>query len=245
MLAIVGLTGFDPEGMAAIAAIVLGAAFLVQAGAILTEYAHIMAGVDSLSSQDMAGEGLAAMLMVGAGGIVLGVLALLGLQSTALVAIAVIAYGGALVLSSTSVRALYLMRGQRARLMARSGHELVVGQMASGSAGVQLLTGLAAAVLGILGVAGHDPRVLSLAALLVLGVTVLLTGSALSSLVLSFRAARLQVAVAERARLDGYRERPHPKRAAQDLSLCAAISDLQLAENLFVSRPALTQSFIS
>jgi len=39
--------------------------------------------------------------------------------------------------------------------------------MASGSAGVQLLTGLAAAVLGILGVAGDDPRVLSLAALLV------------------------------------------------------------------------------
>jgi hypothetical protein len=64
------------------------------------------------------------------------------------------------------VRALYLMRGQRARLMARSGTELVVGHMASGSAGVQLLTGLAAAVLGILGVAGHDPRVLSLAALL-------------------------------------------------------------------------------
>src|SRR5215469_2160342 len=78
VLAIVGLTGFDPEGMAAIATIVLGAAFLVQAGAILTEYAHIMSGVDSLSSQDMAGEGLAVMLMVGAGGIVLGVLALLG-----------------------------------------------------------------------------------------------------------------------------------------------------------------------
>jgi len=38
---------------------------------------------------------------------------------------------------------------------------------------------------------------------------------------------------------------PHPERVAQDLSLCAAISDLQLAENLFVSRPALTQSFIS
>ena len=188
VLAIVGLTGFDPEGMAAIATIVLGAAFLVQAGAILSEYAHIMSqsATDPLASQDMAGEGLAAMLMVGAGGIVLGVLALLGMQSAALVAIAVIAYGGALVLSSTSVRALYLLRAQRARLTARSGHELVAGQMASGSAGVQLLTGLAAAVLGILGVAGHDPRVLSLAALLALGVTVLLTGSALSSLVLSF-----------------------------------------------------------
>ena len=34
--------------------------------------------------------------------------------------------------------------------------------------------------------AGHDTRVLSLAVLLLLGVTVLLTGSALSSLVLSF-----------------------------------------------------------
>jgi hypothetical protein len=33
--------------------------------------------------------------------------------------------------------------------------------------------------------------------------------------------------------------------AAQDLVFCAAISDLQLAENLFMSRPALTQSFIS
>ena len=32
---------------------------------------------------------------------------------------------------------------------------------------------------------------------------------------------------------------------AQDLAFCAAISDLQLAENLFMSRPALTQSFIS
>ena len=56
----------------------------------------------------------------------------------------------------------------------------------SGCAGVQLLTGLAAVVLGILAVAGRDPRALSLAALLVLGITVLLTGSALSTLVVSF-----------------------------------------------------------
>ena len=32
---------------------------------------------------------------------------------------------------------------------------------------------------------------------------------------------------------------------AQDFGFCAAISDLQLAENLFMSIPALTQSFIS
>jgi phosphohistidine phosphatase SixA len=187
VLAIIGLTGFDPEGMAAIATIVVGAAFLIQAGAILSEYAHIVlqAVTGSLSSEDLS-DGLAAMLLVGVGGIVLGVLALLGIQSAVLTAVAVIAYGGALVLSSSSVRALYVLRGQRAQLVARSGHELLAGQMASGSAGVQLLTGLGAVVLGILAVAGHNPHVLSLAALLLLGVTVLLTGSALSSLVVSF-----------------------------------------------------------
>jgi hypothetical protein len=58
--------------------------------------------------------------------------------------------------------------------------------MASGSAGVQLLTGLSAGVLGILAVAGENPVLLTLVALLLLGITVLLSGSALSGLVMSF-----------------------------------------------------------
>jgi hypothetical protein len=134
----------------------------------------------------VAGDGLAAMFMVGAAGIVLGVLALLAIETTALTAIAVIAFGSALVLSSSSVRALYALRGQSAMVMSRSGTELLAGQMASGSAGIQLITGLAAVVLGILAVAGRAPHALTLVGLLVLGITVLLTGSALSSLILSF-----------------------------------------------------------
>jgi hypothetical protein len=188
VLAIIGLTGFDPEGMAAIATIVLGAAFLVQAGTILSDYAHILyqTGTVSSSSDGVAGDGLAAMFMVGAAGVVLGVLALLAIETTALTAIAVIAFGSALVLSSSSVRALYTLRGQSAVVMSRSGSEVLAGQMASGSAGIQLITGLAAVVLGILAVAGRAPHVLTLVALLVLGITVLLAGSALSSLILSF-----------------------------------------------------------
>jgi hypothetical protein len=188
VLAIIGLTGFDPEGMAAIATIVLGAAFLVQAGTILSDYAHVLyqTGTVSSSSDGVAGDGLAAMFMVGAAGIVLGVLALLAIETTALTAIAVIAFGSALVLSSSSVRALYTLRGQSAMVMSRSGSELLAGQMASGSAGIQLMTGLAAVVLGILAVAGRASHVLTLVGLLVLGITVLLTGSALSSLILSF-----------------------------------------------------------
>ena len=57
--------------------------------------------------------------------------------------------------------------------------------MASGSAGIQALAGLAAVVLGILAAAGTNEVVLSLVALLALGATLVLTGSTLSGTVLS------------------------------------------------------------
>jgi hypothetical protein len=187
VLAIIGLNGFDPEGMAGIATIVLGAAFLVQAGAILSEYTHILqrSAMGSGLAPLAGGDGLTAMFMAGAGGIALGVLALLGIASAALTAIAIIAFGSCLLLSSGSVRQLYLLR-REAMLGGSSTTEMLAGQMVSGSAGIQVLSGLTAVVLGILAVAGHSSRILTLAALLVLGVTVLLSGSALSSLVLSF-----------------------------------------------------------
>jgi len=186
VLAIMGLTGFDPTGMAAIATIVFGAALLVQGGTILSEYSQVVSLAPASSSALTGGEGLPAMFMAGVAGIVLGVLALLGIAYMALIAVALIVFGAALVLSSGSLRQLYAMRSQSSAGMLRPGNELLTGQMTAGSAGVQLLAGLAAAVLGILAVAGHMPEVLALAALLVLGVTVLLTGSTLSSLVLSF-----------------------------------------------------------
>ncbi len=68
----------------------------------------------------------------------------------------------------------------------RPGTELLAGEMASGSAGVQMLAGLAAIVLGILAVIGINQNTLLLAALIILGATVILTGSALSGLVVGF-----------------------------------------------------------
>jgi hypothetical protein len=58
--------------------------------------------------------------------------------------------------------------------------------MASGSAGVQSLAGLAAVVLGILALAGVNAAVLDLAALIALGATLILTGGSLSATVMSF-----------------------------------------------------------
>ncbi|MGH8328649.1 MAG: hypothetical protein ACRET2_18015, partial [Steroidobacteraceae bacterium] len=74
-----------------------------------------------------------------------------------------------------------------------SGNEFIAGEMASGSAGIQVVVGLAAIVLGILSLAGLRPEILSLVALLVLGVTVIMAGSTVSGMIMSFmRPARQQ-----------------------------------------------------
>jgi hypothetical protein len=65
------------------------------------------------------------------------------------------------------------------------GSEILASEIASGSAAIQALAGLAAIVLGILAVAGMDVTVLTLVALLALGATLVMSGSTLSGTVMS------------------------------------------------------------
>src|SRR5581483_2393272 len=98
VLAILGMTSFDPEGMAGIATIVLGAALLIQGGTIFSEYASCFVPLaESIDIDRGGGEGLSAMLLAGASGIVLGVLALLSIAPVTLIAIAIIVFGSALI----------------------------------------------------------------------------------------------------------------------------------------------------
>jgi hypothetical protein len=193
VLAIVALAGIQSDMIVAIATVIFGAALLVHGGALLSEYAHIIfpPGRTTVSAREFTGGSLSALFLVGAAGIVLGVIALLGIHPVELTAIAVIAFGSALALSSNAVWHLYLLK--RSTILARDtrdgwhlGSEVLAGEMASGSAGMQALAGLAAAVLGVLAVVGINPAVLSLVALLVLGTTIVLTGGALSGAALSF-----------------------------------------------------------
>jgi hypothetical protein len=189
VLAIIALAGVHPEVILPIAVIVFGAALLIQGGTMLSEYASIIfpTGSAGAPSEQIGVGSLSSLFLVGVAGIVLGILALLGLETGPLSAIAVIAFGSALLLSSNSVRNLYMLQSSASRSAApRAGAELLAGEMASGSSGVQILAGLAAIVLGILAVNGINPNVLMLAALVVLGATVILTGSALSGLVIGF-----------------------------------------------------------
>jgi hypothetical protein len=189
--------------MAGIATIVFGVALLIQGGAMLSEYAQIIfpAGAKTANFEHFGGGSLSAVFLVGAAGIVLGVLSLLGINSGVLTPIATIAFGTALVLSSNAVWHLYTLRHAQAKSEATQstqstqsqnvaqniGGEFLASEMASGSAGIQALAGLAAIVLGVLAVAGNsNDLVLNLVALLALGATVVLTGSTLSATVLSF-----------------------------------------------------------
>jgi len=199
VLAIVALAGLHPEVMAPVAVIVFGAALLIQGGTMLSEYGHVIfpANTTAMPAEQFGGGGLSALFLVGASGIVLGVLSLLGIAAATLTSIAIIAFGGAMILSSGSVRHLYQMRSStiRATRMAEGpgstmtphwSTEMLAGEMASDSAGIHLLSGLTAVVLGILAVAATNPMVLSLCALIVLGATVILTGSELTGMVLGF-----------------------------------------------------------
>ena len=190
VLAIIGLAGWRPELLAGVATIVFGAALLIQGGTLLSEYSQVFtpAGAMQTAADAFSGDGLAVMFPVGIAGMVLGILALLGVASFALTSISVIAFGAALMLSAQSVRRLYLMQAElrRASVGRSSVREFLAGEMASGSAGIQFLTGLAAVVLGIIAVAGVHNEMLTLVSLLIVGLTNIISGSTLSGLVLSF-----------------------------------------------------------
>jgi hypothetical protein len=162
---------------------------LIQGGTMLSEYARMIipAGAAMPGAEQIGGGSIATLFLAGAGGIVLGVLALIGIAPGVLIAAAVITFGATLVLSSNAVWQLHLLRrSTMGPASAFTGGEILASEMASGSAGIQALAGLAAIVLGILAVVGSLPATLTLIALLVMGATLVMTGSSLTGAVASF-----------------------------------------------------------
>jgi hypothetical protein len=190
VLAVVGLAGIHAPLMVQIGTIVFGVALLIQGGTMLSEFAQIIFPPDSKAGaiDQFGGTSLSVVFIGGAAGIVLGVLALLGIQAAALTPIAAIIFGSALVLSSNAVWHLYMLRrAVRSEGQTRQvGSEILASEIASGSAGIQALAGLAAIVLGILAVAGEADLTLNLVALLALGSTIAVTGGSLTATIVSF-----------------------------------------------------------
>jgi hypothetical protein len=185
ILAIIGLSGVKPEVLVSISTIVFGAALLIQAGAMLSEFAEI----ETVQDTDVGtgGGGLSALFLVGIAGIVLGVLALLDIHASVLTAAAVIAYGAALVISSRAVWQLLTSQSMAAQFRTHAPTvRLIASEVAAGSASLQAMAGLAVIVLGVLAVCGIYTVPLTLIALLVSGASIVMTGSALGGTMVGF-----------------------------------------------------------
>ncbi len=180
VLAVLALAGVLPLAFAAIATIAVGAALLFEGGSIVSRYAQLEAETarDTRLSNTSLGSGMAAESLGGIAGIVLGILALLGVSPVVLLASAAIAVGAALLVGTEAVSRLNALEIQGGQEPDRAHR--ITRQAVTAASGGQVLAGIGAAVLGILALLSIEPLTLVLVALLTLGVSSLLSGSALS-----------------------------------------------------------------
>jgi hypothetical protein len=180
ILAILGLANIAPMALAAIATIVTGGAFLLQTATDAGGYGWAWGGREGtgLAPADFAG-GVAVEFLAGGAGIVLGILALLGIGSLPLLASALIIFGGVLLVSSGMSAAAGAHRV--AALNADPELQHMVRQAAGAGAAARALTGLAAIVLGILALVHFDATILVLVGLLAVGGSQLLRGAAFAA----------------------------------------------------------------
>ena len=183
VLSIIAIVGVFPSQLAAIAVIAIGAILLFQGAAMVLYYGELLydAGAGKTTNRMEVSQGIATEFLVGTAGIILGVLGLLGILATTLTSAAVVAFGGALLLTSGEL-------AWRNELIARESEPMrqAIGQICSAAAGAQVLVGLASIVLGILGLVGMASTTMALIAVLTIGVLILLRSSAVGGMMLDF-----------------------------------------------------------
>jgi hypothetical protein len=160
VLAVIALAGVSIEVLASIATIVIGAGLMVQGFNSAAEHAKAMtvAAGTTPAVAEPTGDVMVDFL-AGVTGVVLGILALVGVNAAHLVPAALIVFGGSLLLSGA------ISMGER-------------GSAAAG--GAEVLTGLAAVVLGILSLVFAAHWILVLVGFLAVGAAMLIVSASFS-----------------------------------------------------------------
>lgn len=180
VLTILGLAGIQAAYMMPIAAIAIGGALVVVGAAVMADYSDVFAEIAATRGEKVElGGGVTAEFLGGAAGIVLGILALIGLAPVTLSAIAVIVFGGALLLGSGATARLRDLKLNGGAAHARA--EQLAREATLTASGAQVLVALASIALGILALTGIQPTTLILVALLALGASIVLSGSAVTT----------------------------------------------------------------
>lgn len=169
VLSIIALAGVSTAAIASITTIVIGVGLMAQGFNTAAENMRLplVGGVAEFGSEVMVD------CLAGGAGIVLGILALIGLSPVYLLPAALIVFGGALLLSGALAMRTRLAIPTPAaptRLMAMPG--------SSATGGAELLMGVAATVLGILSLAvGTHMAILLLVGFIVVGATMLIVSA--------------------------------------------------------------------
>jgi hypothetical protein len=177
VLAIVGLANISPLLVLSIATIAVGAALLFEGGAVTARFSNLVAATGSQVNATEFGVGMTAELLGGLVGVVLGVLALVGINPLTLIAVAAIVYGASFLLGSGSTA--HINSSWAGVSEQREFFRDVTREAISAASGVQFLIGVGVITLGILALIGIAPLVLSLVAMLSAGFSDLLNGTAI------------------------------------------------------------------
>ncbi len=180
-LTIIGLAGGAPAILLSIAIIAMGAAFLFEGGGVAARFAEMYEerpGADRASETE-AGGGATVEFLGGSAGVVLGILSLLNVYPEILAPIAVIAFGGTMVMGSGITARLNLLAASR---FSRQGSDqAMLREAANATAGVDVMAGLGAITLGIISLVGVAPLILSLVGVLTVGFVAMLSGGVMGA----------------------------------------------------------------
>lgn len=171
VLSILGLAGPIVVPFASIAMIAAGAALLFEAAAVGARSArpHVAAGE---IERTVVKSAIGSDAIAGLGAVTLGILALIGISPVTLLPVGAILLGAGLLLSAGGPTVLSGRHGSgRAEVLA---HDALAA-----SSGVHALVGAGALILGIIGVIGSTPMLMTLIATLSVGAAQLLTGASI------------------------------------------------------------------
>ena len=173
VLAIIALAGISSAPLASIATIIIGVGLMVQGFNTAAESARLVPA----ATPEFGGEVMVDFL-AGGSGIVLGILALIGIHAAGLLEAALIVFGSSLLLSGAMA-----MRGPIAASLPIDG--AIASYRGSASAGgMEVLVGLAAIVLGILALVLANAAVLLLVGFIAVGAALLMVSATFGSAML-------------------------------------------------------------
>jgi hypothetical protein len=176
-LGILALIGIFPQILIPIAAIAIGTAFFLEGGTIVRQITKFVSESRNIRSDTFSG-GITAELLAGVVGITLGILALLRIVPIILLPVVAVVCGAALIVGGTITARLNSMALEmlnESERVKKVSHETI-----SAAANIRWLVGLGVITLGVLGLIGIEPLILSTIAFLSVGFVNFLIGTAIS-----------------------------------------------------------------